>query len=314
MSSNPYDILIVGAGVAGSALAYALAMGTSKKHIAPLRIALLERSLSKPDRIVAELLQPGGVAALEKLGIESCLDEIGALPSSGYNLVRGEQVMCASFPGGKEGRTFDHGSFVMALRDRVRGVPNVVMIEATVTELIEDQGARRVIGVRASQAGGQLESHFADLVVLSDGSHSKFRTALLGLSCEPTPQGYFAGFIVKDLELPQSKYATCAALKGTRPVIIYGLPDNKYRVLVGLKNPPPADVKVCNLAWLRDHPHRFCRNIYCAMLFLSFIHRYARPFSMLWMQCAYVGSHTFIFHPRNRERVPRRVHFCWEMH
>lgn len=56
------DIVIVGAGVVGCAAAVALArQGRS--------VILLEKSLKEPDRIVGELLQPGGVRALEGLGL-----------------------------------------------------------------------------------------------------------------------------------------------------------------------------------------------------------------------------------------------------
>ena len=51
--SSP-DVIIVGAGIVGSALAHALL--TLPK---PLQIGLVERSLSEPDRIIGELLQPG---------------------------------------------------------------------------------------------------------------------------------------------------------------------------------------------------------------------------------------------------------------
>ena len=34
-------------------------------------MTLLERDLSEPDRIVGELLQPGGFRALKKLGLDS---------------------------------------------------------------------------------------------------------------------------------------------------------------------------------------------------------------------------------------------------
>jgi squalene monooxygenase len=56
------DVVIVGAGVVGCAVAVALGrQGRS--------VILLERSLKEPDRIVGELLQPGGVEALENLGL-----------------------------------------------------------------------------------------------------------------------------------------------------------------------------------------------------------------------------------------------------
>jgi hypothetical protein len=56
------DAIIVGAGVAGGALAYTL--GKDGR-----RVLVLERDLSEPDRIVGELLQPGGYLKLLELGL-----------------------------------------------------------------------------------------------------------------------------------------------------------------------------------------------------------------------------------------------------
>jgi squalene monooxygenase len=42
-------------------------------------VLVLERDLSQPDRIVGELLQPGGYLMLKKLGLESAVDEIDAV-------------------------------------------------------------------------------------------------------------------------------------------------------------------------------------------------------------------------------------------
>ena len=47
------DIIIVGAGVTGAALAHTLGKDGRRVHV-------IERDLSEPDRIVGELLQPGG--------------------------------------------------------------------------------------------------------------------------------------------------------------------------------------------------------------------------------------------------------------
>lgn len=40
------------------------------------RILLLERDLSQPDRIVGELLQPGGYIKLKELGLADAIDGI----------------------------------------------------------------------------------------------------------------------------------------------------------------------------------------------------------------------------------------------
>ena len=85
------ELIIIGAGIAGSALSYALShTGRS--------VLLIERDLSEPDRIVGELLQPGGVAALAKLGLEGCLDGIDAVPVEGYAVVSGERVVEVAYP------------------------------------------------------------------------------------------------------------------------------------------------------------------------------------------------------------------------
>lgn len=56
------DIVIVGGGVAGCATA--VAFGKQGQTV-----VLLEKSLAQPERVVGELLQPGGVRALHSLGI-----------------------------------------------------------------------------------------------------------------------------------------------------------------------------------------------------------------------------------------------------
>ncbi|WRT67590.1 uncharacterized protein IL334_004562 [Kwoniella shivajii] len=85
------EIIIIGAGVIGCALAYSLSQSGRK-------VVLLERDLSEPDRIVGELLQPGGVAALEQLGMQDVLDGIDAVPVEGYCIVSGENQVGCPYP------------------------------------------------------------------------------------------------------------------------------------------------------------------------------------------------------------------------
>lgn len=56
------DIVIVGGGVAGCA--NAVAFGKQGRTV-----VLLEKSLTQPERVVGELLHPGGVRALHSLGM-----------------------------------------------------------------------------------------------------------------------------------------------------------------------------------------------------------------------------------------------------
>lgn len=57
------EVVVVGAGILGSALGAVLARDGR-------RVMIVERELSEPDRIVGELLQPGGFKALKKLGLQ----------------------------------------------------------------------------------------------------------------------------------------------------------------------------------------------------------------------------------------------------
>lgn len=57
------EVVVVGAGILGSTMSCTLSKGNRK-------VLVVERDLSEPDRIVGELLQPGGYNALVKLGMK----------------------------------------------------------------------------------------------------------------------------------------------------------------------------------------------------------------------------------------------------
>lgn len=62
-SQNDPEIIIVGSGVLGSALAAVLSRDGRK-------VTVIERDLKEPDRILGEFLQPGGYHVLKDLGLE----------------------------------------------------------------------------------------------------------------------------------------------------------------------------------------------------------------------------------------------------
>lgn len=195
MWSTHYDILIVGAGVAGSSLAHALS--TISRPKGPLRLCLLERSLAEPDRIVGELLQPGGVAALKELGLEDCVEGIDAIPVHGYCVVLDGKPVHIPYPNGRTGRSFHHGRFIQALRKKAKVAKGVEAIEATVSELIECPVTGRVLGVRATRkedGAVEKEAFFADLTIVADGCFSNFRTSVMGTTGrKPETKSHFVG-------------------------------------------------------------------------------------------------------------------------
>ena len=247
MSSSSYDVIIVGAGIAGCALAHALSTLPRSK---PLRIGLVERSLSEPDRIVGELLQPGGVIALKRLGIESCLEGIDATPVKGYCVVEGGKTVHIPYPGTHEGRSFHHGRFIMKLREAASRAKGVEMIEATVTDLVQVDSSRRVTGVtvsRKSEVDRQdlKESLFADVVIVADGCFSNFRNVVMGdAAIKPSTKSQFVGAILEDARLPIPNHGTVALIKGFGPVLLYQISEHDTRILVDVKQPLPSDLKV----------------------------------------------------------------------
>lgn len=242
MWSTSYDIIIVGAGVAGSALAHALA--SSSKH---RRICLLERSLAEPDRIVGELLQPGGVAALKTLGLESCLEGIDAIPVEGYCVMLDGNPVQIPYPGSHTGRSFHHGRFIQTLRAKALQAADVEVVEATVSELIECSMSGRILGVRATRkdSGVEKEAFYADLVIVADGCFSNFRSTVMGSTgLRPALRSHFVGLVLEDVRLPIPKHGTVVLVKGQGPVLLYQIGEHDTRLLVDLKPPLPADLKV----------------------------------------------------------------------
>ena len=245
---SSYDVVVVGAGIAGSAFAHALSAAASTSRTAPLRIALLERSLAEPDRIVGELLQPGGVAALRSLGLGACLDGIDAVPVHGYAVLDAGETVHIPYPSGAQGRSFHHGRFIQNLRAHAKAAPGVDVIEATVTDLIECQLTRRVIGVRARREGaGQKESFCANLVVIADGCFSNFRSTVMAgsaLNKRSVVRGNFVGAVLEDVSLPIPQHGTVALVKGHGPVLLYQIGEHDTRILIDVKNPLPSDLRV----------------------------------------------------------------------
>ena len=117
MDTEDSDVIIVGAGIIGCSLAVTL----SKQG---RDVVIIERDMSEPDRIVGELLQPGGVRALEKLGLRDCLEGIDAIPEYGYQVIYRDEKVLIPYVGreehSREGRSFHYGRFITNLRRAVK--------------------------------------------------------------------------------------------------------------------------------------------------------------------------------------------------
>ena len=241
-----YDVVIVGAGIAGCSFAHSLATRSEN----PLKICLLERSLAEPDRIVGELLQPRGVEALKSMGMGECLEGIDAVPAHGYCVVNEGKNVRIPYPEGYQGRSFHHGKFIMALRSKAKVAPGVDVLERTVTKLIECPQTGKVLGVRAvnktdGSEEGVAEEFYGDLTVVADGCFSNFRAKVMGGGAAKTVLGsHFVGLILENARLPYDEHGTVVLIKGHGPVLLYRISRTETRMLVAVRVPLPPDLKV----------------------------------------------------------------------
>lgn len=238
-----FDVAVVGAGVVGSALAYGLARSGR-------RVALFERDFGEPDRIVGELLQPGGVRALDQLGMLDCLEGIDAVPVEGYHVFYGEQSVPIPYPqedpqrwgkgikgvsGRTEGRSFHHGKFVQKLRQVTLAQENVTPYEATVRDLLEDDNGT-VTGVLATQKTADdqdVELRIsAPVTIVADGCFSKFRRTH-GSTIAPLVRSNFVGLELHHAPLPSPHHGH-VVLGPSGPTLLYQISTEHTRILMDI--------------------------------------------------------------------------------
>jgi len=251
------DVVVVGAGIFGCAAAYALAQqGRS--------VILLERWLQEPDRIVGELLQPGGVSALEKLGLAHCLEGIDSIVVKGYEVIyygTGVNIPYpanagASVEGGlkasenekssrPEGRSFHHGRFISQLRKACASQPNITIVETEVTDTITTKPNPQVLGVvsrtlNTSTGKKEQDYYFGQLTIIADGYASKFRKQYIHRS--PIVKSKFYALELIDCPLPAPYHGT-VILGDAEPVLLYQIGTHETRALIDIpENTPTASV------------------------------------------------------------------------
>ncbi|RDA85411.1 hypothetical protein CP532_1955 [Ophiocordyceps camponoti-leonardi (nom. inval.)] len=264
------DVVVVGAGVFGCAIAFALAnQGRS--------VLLLERRMAEPDRIVGELLQPGGMAALRRLGLGHCVEGIDAIPCQGYHvLYRGQPVdipyppieddgdVACKWSGAAEdgkrpqGRSFHHGRFIMRLRNSCLAHENITVVETEVTKLVRGQHSPQVLGVEArtttdkSKGERRNDYFFGSLTIVADGYDSKFRRQAV-VDSKPHVRSKFYALELIDCPLPRSQFGL-VVIGEAYPMVIYQIGSRETRALidvpVGLPSASPAAGGV--RAYIRD--------------------------------------------------------------
>ncbi|CAL9775579.1 unnamed protein product [Musa acuminata subsp. burmannicoides] len=236
------DVIVVGAGVTGSALAYALGKDGRRVHV-------IERDLAEPDTIVGEILQPGGCLNLLELGLEDCVDEIDAQRVLGYVLYKNGRSAKLSIALEKyhvdvAARSFHHGRFIQRLREKAASLSSVQLKQGAVTSLIKEDGI--VKGVVYKTKSGKESKAFAPLTVVCDGCFSNLRHTLC--SSKVDVPSYFVGLLLKDFQLPFPNHVHFI-LEDPSIVLFYSISSTETRCLVvvpGQKVPSIANGEMEN--------------------------------------------------------------------
>ncbi|KAI5381280.1 hypothetical protein KIW84_UN0863 [Lathyrus oleraceus] len=232
--------------------------------------------MSEPDRIVGELLQPGGYLKLLELGLEDCVDEIDAQRVFGYALYKDGKNTKLSYPlenfdSDVSGRSFHNSHFIQQMREKASSLPNVKLEQRTVTFLLEENGTIK--------GSGQEFTTKAPLAIVWDGCFSNLRRSL----CDPKVEvpSHFVGLILEDCNLPYENHGH-VILGDPSPILFYPISSTEIRCLVdvpGQKLPSVAfqfgfASLVINLIWILNlHPRpNIRRSQFAAILPLVMAH------------------------------------------
>jgi squalene monooxygenase len=228
MLQEEVDVIVVGAGVAGASLAARLGQQG-------VRVAIFDRHEEAPASIAGELLQPGGVKALQRLDLEECLEGIDAQPSYGFAVIDGERRQCLTYPSSETkdnaaptiGMAFHHHRFVQRLREAFQEQPTVTFHQALVRELAYEND--RVIGVVLGNKD-KTEVLRAPLTVLACGRNNKLLDPLRSQH-NPQQAAHSVGIKLQHAALPFSHHGH-VFFTSPAPTLGYQIDSNHVRLLL----------------------------------------------------------------------------------
>ncbi|HEU4542307.1 MAG TPA: NAD(P)/FAD-dependent oxidoreductase [Jiangellaceae bacterium] len=188
MASQPYDVIVVGARVAGAATAMLLAR-------AGLRVLVVDRARFPSDTLSTHAIQLTGVSRLRRWGLLERLGATGTPATREVHFDLEYAVLQGRFPeyNGVDAlhcarRTVLDALLVDAAREAGAEVRENVAVEA----LTWDAG--RVTGIEARERGGPSFDEQARLVVGADGKHSFVADAVNAPVYRQVPTSTFASY------------------------------------------------------------------------------------------------------------------------
>ena len=230
--TESFDVVIVGGGIAGAALATMLARGG-------LEVCVLERQTQYKDRVRGEWLAPWGVAEAQRAGLYDVLVEAG-----GHHVAR--QIGYGDWT-----TTEDAEAGAVPLEGMVPGIPGpLCLAHVTATEALAaaaaDAGATVARGVSSVESeagvepqvgwttGGVEHRARCRLIIGADGRVSTVRQRA-GIPVSRVPErNHLSGLLVDDFEWPDATEVIGA--EGNLMYLIFPQGRGRARLYLGLPN------------------------------------------------------------------------------
>lgn len=249
-STAEYDVIVVGAGVAGGALASVLARDGRRVLAVERELRGADGALAEPDRIVGELLQPGGYDSLCALGLADALEGIDAQHIYGYGIFLGEQAEAVPYevaepgkvaqpegsgkrgPAAVAGRSFHNGRFLRRLREIAEAEERVTLVEGNVTGLDTDADGK-VVGVTYRDAEKKAVRARAALTIACDGCASNLRKRVVDGAAKVDVYSSFVGLVLQVSAMPFPCHGH-VVLADPAPILFYPISATEVRCLVDI--------------------------------------------------------------------------------
>ncbi len=219
-----YDVIVVGARVAGSPTAMLLARQGQ-------RVLLVDRARFPSDTISTHLIHPTGIAALRRWGLLDQLVATGCPPITKY-FFDFDCAVLSGVPTPSDGISTAYGPRRIVLDNLLVEAAAAAGAEVrdgyTVEEVLTD--GDRVTGIRGRSGSGPAQVDTAPLVIGADGKHSIVaRTMKVPAYIEkpPTTAGYYTYFS----GVPFDEYRVY--VRPNRAIVVVPTHDNLRLVLVG---------------------------------------------------------------------------------
>ena len=184
------DVLVVGAGPAGSAAALVLAR-------AGVQVRLVDRARFPREKLCGDTLNPGAMSILDRLGVGNAVRERGEAITGMTVSGPGGASVTADYPGGLQGASITRRELDLMLVEAAARAG--ARVEAGVIVRAPLIGDQRLSGVRIA-AGTSDHDAYARIVIAADGRHSKvaFHLGLAKFAAAPKRWAFGAYFIDVD--------------------------------------------------------------------------------------------------------------------